>query len=131
MRFEHRFTCFLFSSLGTVDFLFHFLAFRGQGTVGADVENLVQSESGKKVAAALATMYDVKMSLPDFLQTQRDRRQRPHECGIHHRAILEVNYKLAVTAVDHFLREFFEAPAVEEVALPLHSNPNGGTVYAH
>jgi len=29
------------------------------------------------------------------------------------------------------LREFLQAPAVEEVTLPFYSHPNGGTVYAH
>jgi proteasome lid subunit RPN8/RPN11 len=29
------------------------------------------------------------------------------------------------------LREFFQAPAVQEVALAFHSHPNGRTVHAH
>jgi hypothetical protein len=45
--------------------------------------------------------------------------------------MFQINNKLAVTAVDHFLREFLQAPAVQEVTLAFHSHPNGGTVHAH
>ena len=45
--------------------------------------------------------------------------------------MLQIKNKLAVAAVDHFLREFFQAPAIQEVALAFHSHPNGGAVHAH
>src|SRR2546421_3658715 len=96
-----------------------------------DLKNLVQSETGKEVAAALATVHDLKVALPKFFQSQRDRGHCPHECGIHHRATFQIKDKLAVTAVDHFLRELLKVPAIEEVPFAFHTHPNGGTVNAH
>ncbi len=71
------------------------------------------------------------MTLAEFLQPQRDGRHCSHEGRIHHRAMFQIENKLAVTAVDHFLRELLEAPAVQEVTLAFHSHPNGRTVHAH
>ena len=132
MRFQHRFGALFFLRFGgEASVLFHLFAFRSDRPIRVNIENLVESESGKKFSTALTGVDDMKMALPQLLQSQRDRRHCSHESGIHHRAIFQIDHKLAITAVDHLLREFLEAPAVEEVALPFHSNPNGGTVYAH
>src|SRR5439155_95428 len=82
---------------------------------------------GKKFAAAIATMHDMEMTLPEFLQPQRHRRHCSHEGRIHHRAMFQIKNKFAIAAIDHLLREFFQAPAVQEVALAFHSHPNGGS----
>ena len=94
-------------------------------------ENLVKAKSGEKLLAAIATTNDVKMALAEFLQPKCHCRHRSHEGRIHHRAMFQVYYKLAVAAVDHFLREFFQAPAIQEGTLTFHSHPNGGAVHAH
>ena len=96
-----------------------------------NTEDLIKTKPGQKIPAAISAVNDVKMTAAELLQAQRHPSHRAHEGGIHHRAIFQVDHKLAITAIDHFLREFLEAPTVEEVALPFHSNPNGGTVYAH
>ena len=43
----------------------------------------------------------------------------------------QIDHKLAVTAVHHFLGELLEVPAVEEASLALHSHPNGWTVHPY
>ena len=107
MRFQHGLGRFFFSRLSAVGrVLLHFLAFRGRRAIGPNIENLVEPQPGKKVAAALAAMDDVKMALTNFSQSKGDRGQRSHKCRIHHRAILQVDDELAVTAIDHFLGEF-------------------------
>ena len=72
----------------------------------------------------------MKMTLAEFLESQRDGRHCTHKRRIHHRAMLQIDDKLAITAIDHLLRELFQAPTIQEIALALHSHPNGGTIYA-
>ena len=132
MRFQHRFGALSFFNAGDVmRALLHLFALRSNRAIGLNIENLIESEAGKKFVAPSAAMNDVKMSLAKFFQSQRHRRHCAHKGGIHHRAMFEINDELAVTAVDHLLREFFQATAVEEVALPFYSHPNGGAVHAH
>ena len=133
MRFEHRLGLLPLLGLGAIArVLFHFIAFRGNhGAIGANFENLIQAKTGKKFVAAIAAVDNVKVAFPKFAQPKRDRGQRSHKRRIHHRAIFQINYELAVTAVDHLLREFFQTSAVEEVTLAFHSHPNGGAVHAH
>src|SRR5579864_5816161 len=108
----------------------HFLAFRSSCAVGTNFENLVQPETGKKLPASLTTMDHAKMSLAKLFQSQCHCGHCSHESGIHHRAMFEIENELAVTAVYHLLRELFQVPAVQEVALAFHSHPNGGAVHA-
>lgn len=88
------------------------LTFRRAGAVAMDAENLVQTKTGKQFTAANAAMHDVKMTVPEFLETQGDARHRAHKGGIHHGAILQINDELAVSAVDHFLGELLQVSAV-------------------
>ncbi len=96
-----------------------------------NAENLIEPEAREQILAAISAMHDVKMSAAEFLQTQGHARHRAHESGIHHGAILQVDHELAISAIDHFPSELFQAPAVEETALALNLHPNGWTVYAY
>ena len=98
--------------------------------VRMDIENLVKTQAGEKIAAALAAVDHVKMSVAEFLQPQGDARHRAHEGRIHHGAVLEIDDKLAVTTVDHLAGELLEITAVEEIALALDFHPNGIAVYS-
>jgi hypothetical protein len=57
-------------------------------------------------------MDHVQMTVAQFLQTQGDARHRPHEGGIHHGAVFEIDHELAVSTVDHFLGELLQISAV-------------------
>ncbi len=95
-----------------------------------NAEYLVEAEAGEQLAAAFAAAHNVQMTMPELLQAQRDASHCSHERGIHHRAVLQVHDKFAMAAIHHLAREFFEVPAIEEVALAFHSHPNGVAVYS-
>jgi hypothetical protein len=73
-------------------------------------------------------MNDVQVPVSDLLQTQGHAGHRAHEGGVHHRAILEVDDEFTVAAVHHFLGEFLQVSAVQEVAFALDLDPDGLTV---
>ena len=75
-------------------------------------------------------MDDVQMPLAKFLQAQRHARHRPHEGGIHHGAILQVDDEFAIAAIHHLPGKLLEVAAVEEAAFALHLHPNGRAVYS-
>ena len=104
-------------------------ALRRGRTVGMDGKDLVQAESGQQLAAAVAAMDNMEAAMTEFLQPQRHACESAHERGVHHHAILQVDHKVAVAAINHFAREVFEIPAVEEVPFACDADPNGLAVY--
>jgi hypothetical protein len=95
-----------------------------------NVENLIEPEPGQEVAAALAAMDDVEVSVSEFFKTQGDPSHRSHEGGIHHRAILEVHHEFPIPSINHFAGEFLEIAAVKETAPALDLHPNGLPIYS-
>src|SRR5262249_25305804 len=111
--------------------LFQRAAFRGTGTITTNIEYLIQAQPGQKLLAAIPTMNDVKMSMPQLLQSKCHAGHRSHERGIHHCAIRQVHHKFAITAVEHLTRELFEIAAVEETTFPLHFHPHGWAAHPY
>ena len=72
-----------------------------------NVKDLVETQTGKQFVTASSAMHDMKMTVAQLLQTQRHSSHRPHESRIHHRTVFQVDDKLAITTVDHFLGKFF------------------------
>ena len=107
----------------------HF-ALRRRRAIRLNVEDLIEPEAGKQFAAALAAMNHVKMPVAEFLQAQSHARHCPHEGGIHHDAILQVDDEFAIAAVHHLPGKFLEVAAVQEAAFALHPHPDGWAVYS-
>ena len=95
-----------------------------------NVEDLIETKAGEKLATSLAAMHHVQMAVPEFFQAQSHAGHGAHEGGIHHGAILQVDDEFAIAAVDHFPGELLQVPAVEEAALALDPHPNGFAVYS-
>src|SRR4030095_5508632 len=55
------------------------LAARGLGPVGLEIEDVIESQTGKQFAASFAAMNDMQTAFAEFLQAQRHPRHRPHE----------------------------------------------------
>ena len=97
--------------------------------IGVNFKDLVETQTGQKFVAARSAMHDMKMTVTQLLQTQGHSSHRPHESGIHHRAVFQVDDELAITAVDHFLGKFLQVSTVKEAAFALDLDPNGWPVY--
>jgi hypothetical protein len=133
MGFQHRLRLFLFSIRrrpnrgGSLEGS----AFRGTGTITTDIEYLIQAQPGEELLAAVSTVDDVKMSMPQLLQSKRHAGHRSHKCGIHHGATRQVHHKFAIAAVQHLARELLEIAAVEETTFPLHFHPHGWAAHPY
>jgi len=94
-----------------------------------NVKDLVETQTRKKFVTASSAMHDMKMTVAQLFQTQCHSSHRPHESRIHHRAVFQIDDKLAVTPVDHFLGKFLQVSAVKEASFALDPDPNGWPVY--
>ena len=79
---------------------------RRRRSVRVDAEDLVETETAKEVATALAAMDNVEMSMPQFFQAQSQAGHGPHEGGIHHDTFFQVDDEFAMAAIDHLAGEF-------------------------
>src|SRR5206468_11738753 len=86
MRLQHRLRLFLFLIHRRLDRggSLERSAFRGAGTVSANIEYLIQAQSGEQFVAAVPAMNDVKLSMSQLSQSKRHAGHRSHECVIHH-----------------------------------------------
>src|SRR5436190_19172383 len=104
MGFQHRLRLFFLSIAGRPDRggSLERSAFRGIGTISTNIEYLIQAEPGEKLVAAVSTMNDVKISVPQLLQSKCHAGHRSHESGIHNGTIRPVHHKLALATVHSF-----------------------------
>src|SRR4029450_5949362 len=84
MRCQHRLRLLLFSLLRRPDRggPLKRSAVGGTGTICTNIEYLIQAQPGEKLVAAVPTVNNVKMSMPEFLQSNCHAGHRPHECRI-------------------------------------------------
>src|ERR1039457_3530499 len=80
---------------------------RRRRSVRMDAKDLVETETAKEVATALAAMDNVEMSVSQLFQAQSHARHCPHEGGIHHGAFFQIDDEFAITAIYHLAGEFF------------------------
>src|SRR5260370_42261063 len=133
VRLQHCFRLFLFFCLSPpiLGITSECLTFRRSRTIGVNIEYLIEAKPGEEFLAPIPAMNHVEMTVAEFLQAQRHAGHCAHECGIHHRAMRQINHKFAITAVQHLASELFQVPAVQETALSLHFHPYGWTIYPY
>lgn len=96
-----------------------------------NTKDLIKTEPRQEIPAAISAVNDVKMTAAELLQAQRHPSHRAHEGGIHHYAILQVDHKFAVPAIDHFARELLQVSAVQEASFTRHLHPDGWAVHPY
>ena len=133
MCFQHRLGLLLFFVLarlvpGTV---LERVAFGRSLAISVNVEYLIEAKPREQFPAAIPAVNHMKMTSTEFFQAQRHAGHCSHECGIHHRAIRQINDKLAITAVQHFARKLFQVAAIEETTFSLYFYPYGRTIYPY
>src|SRR6266508_266754 len=133
MRFENRLGLLLLLVLSRLihGSALECLAFRRSRAIGVNVEYLIEAKPREQIPAAIPAVNDMKMTSTKLLQAQRHAGHCSHECGIHHRAIRQINDKLAITAVQHLARKLFQVAAIEETTFSLYFHPYGRTIYPY
>jgi len=105
-------------------------ALRRRRAVRVNAKYLVETKTRKEIATPITAMDNVKMSVPQFLQAERNASHCPHEGGVHHGAFFQIDDELAIAAINHLAGEFLEVAAIEEGTLAFNFHPNGLAVYS-
>ena len=96
-----------------------------------NTEDLIKTKPREEFLAAIPAVNDVQMATAELLQAQRHAGHRTHKGGIHHCAICQIDYKFAITAVQHRASKLLQVPAVQEISFTLYFHPYGWTVYPY